>query len=68
MAFIIILSCLLIISASLNVYLFIKIRKSRKARPDTYEVKDLLQDLLAGSGYIKVTRISPTDFYLRSPR
>lgn len=39
-----------------------------KARPETYEVKELLNDLLSGSALIQVTRVAPTDYFLRSPR
>lgn len=42
--------------------------KLSKQRQESYEVKDLLQDILSGKGLVEVRRISPIDVFLRSPR
>ena len=55
----------LTMSVAFNAYQFIAIKKLKKKKVDSYEVKELLHDLLSGDGYVKVTRIAPTDFYLR---
>lgn len=35
---------------------------------DSYEVKQLMNDLTAGRALVEVRRIAPEDFFLRSPR
>ena len=49
------------------IFLILYIKERKKPRPDSREVSDLMLDLLAGDALIKVTRISPTDVFLRSP-
>lgn len=62
------LAALFILSLAVNAYLFILLRKSAKTRPESYEVKDLLRDLMAGRGLIEIKRIAPESFFIRSPR
>ena len=42
--------------------------EKKSARTESYEVKDLLRDLLAGSTLIQVKRVDPAEVFLRSPR
>ena len=65
---IVLVAALLILSVIFNIYQTITLKKLKKKRVESYEVKNLLHDLLAGEGYIKVTRIAPTDFYLKRPQ
>lgn len=37
-------------------------------KQESYECKELLQDLLSGDALVKVERIAPADFFLTSPR
>ena len=50
------------------IILLLKYRKFNKKRKDSYESSELIKDLLSGEALIKITRISPTDVFLRSPR
>lgn len=61
------ISALCVVSLALNAFLTFKF-KQRKARPEAYEVGELLQDLLAGQALVKVQRVAPTDVFVRSPR
>ena len=62
-----ILSACLILSLAGNVTLAIHIRRSRKQRPDSYELKDFMRDMLE-RGLLEVRRVDPTNIMLRSPR
>lgn len=75
---------LLILSIISNVFLFLRkadyktktILLSREneslrktpAKQESYEATELLRDILAGEALVRVTRISPSDVLLRSPR
>lgn len=63
-----ILSGLLAASLGLNAFWFWKFKKAPRAREQTYDCKELLSDLLAGSALVQVRRIAPADVLLRSPR
>lgn len=54
-------------SIILNLYLGNKIQKQKK-RQATYDCNELLSDLLAGQSLVKVTRLAPTEHFIRSPR
>jgi peptidoglycan hydrolase CwlO-like protein len=43
-------------------------KKIAENKTESYEVKDLLRDLAGGRGLVKLTRVDPADFFLRSPR
>lgn len=58
----------LIISNLAFLGLFITTKRRQKSRRDSREAEELLLDLLAGESLIKISRISPTDVFLRSPR
>ena len=58
-----------ILSIIANIGLVIYIRKIVKDPGEkTYDVINLMQDLVNGGGLIKIERIDPQDFLLRSPR
>lgn len=41
----------------------------RKAKKEpTYDAQELLQDLLGGYGLIRVERLSPIDYFIKSPK
>lgn len=65
----------------LSVYLYDKLKDTKhlldvttarlnavSKKHETYDVKELMQDLLAGEALVRVTRISPNDVFLRSPK
>ncbi len=60
------LSSLLTLSLAINFYLFF--RNKKKPKQETYEVGELLSDLLAGQAMVRVERIAPADVLIRSPR
>lgn len=52
-----------------NIALALYIRRLSKSPGEkTYDVHNLLQDLLNGAGLVKIERIDPADVLLRSPR
>lgn len=59
----------LLISNAIFIFLFIR-EKKRKAKIKTSsgDSSELLRDLIDGEALIKITRIAPTDVFLRSPR
>lgn len=57
----------LLLSLIGNALLAYRLQQKRK-RPESYEVKELLSDLLAGGALIEVRRIAAADVFLRSPR
>lgn len=58
-----------IISVLANIGLIFYIRKIiKKPGEKTYDVQNLMQDLLNGAGLVKIERVDPTDVLLRSPR
>lgn len=64
---VIILTVLAASSLTLNAFLLLrKIKKPNKQ--ETYDVKELLNDLLSGRALVEVRRISPADIFLRSPK
>lgn len=45
-----------------------KLQKSiEEARPESVEVKELLADLAHGNALVKISRVNPSDFYLKRP-
>lgn len=40
--------------------------KSEKPKQESYEVKDLLSDLMTGEALVKVSRVSPDNVFIRS--
>jgi Na+-transporting NADH:ubiquinone oxidoreductase subunit NqrC len=63
----VILTVTLVGSILLNAHQYRALRQ-KPQRQETYDVKELLADLLSGDGLVQVRRISPTDVFLRSPR
>jgi len=62
---------LFLVSIVLNVVLalkYSKYKKSKKNSSDSYELSLFIRDLLEAEGLIKITRIAPSDVFLRSPR
>lgn len=57
---------LFLASVAFNVHLSLK-QKKQKNKPD-YDATQLLHDLTGGDALVKVTRISPENVLLRSPR
>lgn len=59
----------LICSTAANVYLLIQNTKLKKYQSEpSYEAQQLLHDLTRGSGLVKITRVDPSEVFLRSPR
>ena len=65
---ILILVILLTVSIGFNSILIYKTHKNKKERPRSYEVADLMHDLLDGKALVEVRRISPVDVFIKSPR
>lgn len=61
---------LFLVSIVLNVVLALKYSKYKKSKnsSDSYELSLFIRDLLEAEGLIKITRIAPSDIFLRSPR
>jgi hypothetical protein len=66
------LSASLVVSLSsvlLNVVLALKLKGLKtKSKTSSYEVKELLADLLSGPGLVSVARIAPEDVFFKSMR
>lgn len=58
----------LLVSLNLNIFMLFRERSLKKARKESYEVKELLHDLTGGHALVEIRRVSPTDVFLRSPR
>ncbi len=56
----------LICNAAL-LFLYLRELNKTKTKKDTRDAQDLLMDLMAGEALVRVTRISPSDVFLRSP-
>lgn len=62
---------LLTTSVILNIViltLYFAERLKKKSIKDSRDAQELLADLLAGEALVKITRISSTDVFMRSPR
>lgn len=59
---------LLALSVCLNGFLFLKLRELSKKPTPTYDVQDLLSDLMRGNALVKVSRVAPEDVFLRSAK
>lgn len=55
---------LLALSLGLNLFLYQKLKK-KPPKEESYEVMDLLQDLLAGEAMVQVKRIDPASVLMR---
>lgn len=67
-----IILALLCLSLGLNIFGYFKF-KQKQSEPIKEPIKDydchqLLHDLTQGHGFVKITRVAPDDFFLRSPR
>jgi len=62
------LLAILPLSLALNLLQFHLARKSRQKRPESYELKEFLRDMMAGRGLLEVRRIDPDHLMIRSPR
>lgn len=62
------LSVALFITNLITAILFYQFKLKIKQRPETLELQQFMLDLLQGSALVKVSRISPADIMLRSPR
>lgn len=60
-------SLFLLSSLLLNAHLLFKL-KHMKARPQSVEVREFLADITSGAGFLAISRLSPEDFVMRSPR
>lgn len=59
----------LLLSISGNIALAVILLKSKKKRPLAVDAAEILNDLtIAGQALVRVVRIDPNDFLLRSPR
>lgn len=61
----------LFISMAINLGLLLKIflnPKKQVIKRVDQDAKAIMMDLMAGDAYIRVTRIPPEDFIIRSPR
>lgn len=58
------------LSLSANAFLLFWLKKTKRTNPKTYtyDAQALMQDLLAGDGLVRVSRVAPQDVLLRSPR
>lgn len=65
---VLILSNCLLASVLVNALLTYKIKQTKKERPKSYEVKELMADLAAGGALVEIRRIDPSSIFLRSPR
>jgi ABC-type bacteriocin/lantibiotic exporter with double-glycine peptidase domain len=68
-AMILLIIALLLISNIIFIVLFLRAKKKLKSpEKDKTELYAFMQDLMNGTGLIKVTRIETSDIFLRSPR
>lgn len=59
----------LLLSVCGNIALAVILLKSKKKRPLAVDATEILNDLtIAGQALVRVVRIDPNDFLLRSPR
>ena len=65
----IILSVTLLITNIITVLALYKNKKVKsKERSESIETREFVADLLNGEAILKITRVNPTDVFLRSPR
>lgn len=60
------LAIALALSLAGNAILALKIKK--QSRQETYDCKELLQDLLSGTALVAIRRIAAADVLIRAPR
>jgi len=63
-----ILFFLLGLSVSLNVFLFIKFRKTKLERPKSQDLREFLGDLARGKAVIKIEVLDPNGLFHHSMR
>lgn len=51
-----------------NLFTFFLYRKKPQKSNQSMELAEFMSDLLQGQAVVKVTRVVPTDIFLRSPR
>jgi len=49
-------------------YLSFRYKKQKHKIKDSRELQEFMLDLMRGDGLVKVTRVNPSDIFLRSPR
>ena len=64
----IIVSNLFFLSILLNAYLFLRLKKAKKQRPESYELTEFIADMAAGKGLVEIKRVHPGNVFLRSTR
>jgi hypothetical protein len=62
-----VLSAMLIISISANVFFLLNLKK-KPVKTNSRSAEELLSDLLRGTAIVRIERIAPSDVLLRSPR
>lgn len=50
------------------IFLYLKSRKQKNKINDSRDLQEFMLDLMKGDGLVRVTRVNPSDIFLRSPR
>lgn len=58
---------LFLASFSYNISQSLKLKRV-KARPQSVELREFIADISGGAGFLAMSRLSPDDFVMRSPR
>ena len=62
------LGVLFLSSVSLNAYLAIRLKRSKKQPAPTLDAQALMHDLMSGGAVLKITVLNPEGLFLRSPK
>lgn len=62
------LETLLGFSIAANAFMTFLLYKKKTRKTESYEVKQLLHDLTAGAGLVRVERVDPADVFIRNTR
>lgn len=65
---VLILILFLACSLAANLILFKKLRQKPGKGSTAYDARMLLHDLTEGGALVRVTRLAPADYFMRSPR
>lgn len=69
------MNLVLLVTAAISVFLnftllalYFRAKKQKHKRSDSRELQEFMLDLMQGDGLIRITRVNPSDIFLRSPR
>jgi hypothetical protein len=59
---------MLVCSLIVNAICLFKLSQFKTQKTSTYDARQLLHDLTAGSAHVEIRRIDPNQYFMRSPR